>query len=86
PFFGATHANPMGLASRQARTAGRSGPLAEAQRPFVGPWVAIRGADVLVAAGSPKEVVSWLARHQQQAQSVFRVPGSEQPASGAAPQ
>jgi hypothetical protein len=60
--------------------------LAEALRPFIGQWVAVRGDEVLVAADSPKEVVSWLARHQQRAQSVFRVPGSEQAISGAAPQ
>jgi hypothetical protein len=72
--------------SAQARAAIRSEPLAEALRPFIGQWVAVRGDDVLVAAGSPKEVVSWLARHQQQAQSVFRVPESEQSAGGVAPQ
>jgi hypothetical protein len=72
--------------SAQARAAVRSEPLAEALRPFIGQWVAVRGDDVLVAAGSPKEVVSWLARYQQQAQSVFRVPESEQSASGVAPQ
>jgi hypothetical protein len=41
---------------------------------------------VLVGADSPKEVVSWLARHQQKAQSVFRVPESDQVIIGAAPQ
>lgn len=59
--------------------------LAEALRPFIGQWVAVRGEDVLVAASSLKEVVSWLARYQQKAQSVFRVPGSEQDLVGAAP-
>jgi hypothetical protein len=64
----------------------RSRPLAEALRPFIGQWVAVRGDEVLVAAHSPAEVVSWLARYQQKAQSVFRVPGSEEAISGAAPQ
>jgi hypothetical protein len=64
----------------------RSHPLAEALRPFIGQWVAVRGDEVLVAADSPKEVVSWLARHQQRAQSVFRVPESEHAIGGAAPQ
>jgi hypothetical protein len=66
--------------------AARSQPLAEALRPFVGQWVAVSGDEVLVAAHSPKEVVSWLARHRQKAQSVFRVPESENAISGAAPQ
>jgi hypothetical protein len=44
------------------------------------------GKHVLVAAPSPAEVVAWLSRHQQRAQSVFRVVGSEQAIAGAAPQ
>jgi hypothetical protein len=60
--------------------------LAEALRPFVGLWVAVRGDEVLVAAPSPKEVVAWLARHRQRAQSMFRVVDSEQAITGAAPQ
>jgi hypothetical protein len=59
---------------------------AEALRPFIGQWVAVRGDEVLVAADSPREIVSWLARHQQKAQSVFRIPESEQFIGGAAPQ
>jgi hypothetical protein len=69
-----------------ARNAPPPRSLAEALRPFIGQWVAIRGNEVLVAADSPREVVSWLARHQQKAQSIFRVPGSGQAISGAAPQ
>jgi hypothetical protein len=61
-------------------------PLAEALRPFIGQWVAVRGSEVLVAAPSPKEIVAWLAQHQQRAQSMFRVPESAQAISGAAPQ
>src|ERR1700760_2499560 len=61
-------------------------PVAEALRPFIGQWVAVRGDEVLVAADSPKDVVAWLARHQQQAQSVFRVPESDEVADGAGPQ
>jgi hypothetical protein len=61
-------------------------PLVEALRPFIGLWVAVRGDEVLVAAPSPKEVVAWLARHRQRAQSMFRVPDSEQAITGAAPQ
>jgi hypothetical protein len=60
--------------------------LAEALRPFIGLWVAIRGNEVLVAAPSPKDVVAWLTQHGQRAQSMFRVPDSEQAVTGAAPQ
>ena len=58
----------------------------ESLRPFIGLWVALRGDEVLVAAPSPKDVVAWLARHGQRAQSMFRVPDSEQAVTGAAPQ
>ena len=58
----------------------------EALRPFTGLWVAVRGDDVLVAAPTAKEVVAWLAKHRQRAQSMFRVPDSEQAITGAAPQ
>lgn len=60
--------------------------LAEALRPFIGLWVAVRGDEVLVAAATPKEVVAWLARHRQRAQSMFRVVDSEQAITAAAPQ
>lgn len=60
--------------------------LVEALRPFIGLWVAVRGEEVLVAAPSPKDVVAWLAQHGQRAQSMFRVPESEQAITGAAPQ
>jgi hypothetical protein len=61
-------------------------PVAETLRPFIGLWVAVRGDDVLVAAPSPAEVVAWLAKHQQRAQSLFRVVDSEQAIASAAPQ
>jgi hypothetical protein len=72
--------------SAASATDGRPEPLAEALRPFIGLWVAVRGDDVLVAAPSPKEVVAWLAQHRQRAQSMFRVVDSEQAITGAAPQ
>ncbi len=62
------------------------GSLVEALRPFIGLWVAVRGDEVLVAAPTPKDVVAWLTRHGQRAQSMFRVPDSEQAVAGAAPQ
>lgn len=69
-----------------AGTAERPQPSVEALRPFIGLWVAVRGDEVLVAAPSAKEVVAWLAQHRQRAQSMFRVPDSEQAITGAAPQ
>ena len=60
--------------------------LVEALRPFIGLWVAVRGDEVLVAASSAGEVVAWLAQHGQRAQSMFRVPDSDQAITGAAPQ
>ena len=75
---------PSGPASGQANT--RPTTLVEALRPFIGLWVAVRGDEVLVAAPSPKDVVAWLAQHGQRAQSMFRVPDSEQAVTGAAPQ
>jgi hypothetical protein len=68
-----------------ARASGQQEPLAEALRPFIGQWVAVRDEEVLVAANSPADVVSWLAQHQQQAQSMFRVPAAESAIGGAAP-
>jgi hypothetical protein len=69
-----------------AGTPERPQPLVEALRPFIGLWVAVRGDEVLVAAPSPQEIVAWLARHRQRAQSMFRVPDSEEAITGAAPQ
>jgi hypothetical protein len=76
---------PAGAPSRPV-AAGPPATLAEALRPFIGLWVAVRGDEVLVAAPSPKEVVAWLTRHRQRAQSMFRVVDSEQAITGAAPQ
>jgi hypothetical protein len=48
-------------------------------------WVATKEGEVLVAAQEPGTVVGWLAEHRQRADSMFRVPGTEPEASGAAP-
>jgi hypothetical protein len=96
-FPAARAARSRGHHMRTAQAAGPAAPVAggtggtprtlvEALRPFIGLWVAVRGDEVLVAASSPKEVVAWLARHGQRAQSVFRVPDSDQAITGAAPQ
>ena len=71
--------------ARVAESPGEPVTLADALRPFIGQWVAIRGLDVLVAAERPSDVVAWLTEHGQRAQSVFRVPDSEQAVGGAAP-
>ena len=67
-------------------TSGRPRTLVEALRPFIGLWVAVREDEVLVAAPSPTDIVAWLAQHGQRAQSMFRVPDSDQTITGAAPQ
>jgi hypothetical protein len=72
--------------SRVTRSRGmRARPSAETLEPFIGQWVATKDAEVLVAAPEPRTVVSWLAEHRQQADSMFRVPSDELQASGAAP-
>lgn len=72
--------------TRRGRSQGvRARPTAETLEPFVGQWVATRGAEVLVAAPEPRTVVGWLAEHRQQADSMFRVPSNEPQASGVAP-
>jgi hypothetical protein len=58
---------------------------ADALRPFIGRWVATRDDEVLVAADEPREVVAWLARHGQKADSMFRVPENELAMTGLAP-
>jgi hypothetical protein len=60
-------------------------PSAETLEPFTGQWVATSGSEVLVAARDPRTVVSWLAEHRQQADSMFRVPDGEFQATGLAP-
>lgn len=83
---------PAGRAARRGHHGPAGGPVgqqagpAEALRPFVGLWVAVRDDEVLVAAPSAREVVAWLTRHGQRAQSMFRVVDSEQAIAGAAPQ
>ena len=63
---------------------GHATPLAEALRPFVGLWVAVRDDSVLVAAPSPREVVAWLTQHRQRAQAMFRVVDTDEAVTGAA--
>jgi Family of unknown function (DUF5678) len=54
-------------------------------RPLVGQWVAIIDDEVVHAADTPQQLVGWLSRHGQTADSVFRVPEDEVAATGLAP-
>jgi len=58
---------------------------AELLRPFAGHWIAQRGLEVLVAADTPQEVLSWLERHNQQADAMFLVPRATWQTEGEAP-
>jgi len=62
------------------------GRQAAALEPNAGQWIALGEPDeVLVAAASARDVVAWLARHEQRASGIFRVPSSERDAQGLAP-
>jgi hypothetical protein len=61
------------------------GGLLATLRELPGQWVATKGDELLVAAHTPHDVVSWLAQHHQRADSMFRVPEDELAASGLAP-
>ncbi len=71
--------------SRRPRATRPHEPLADRLREFTGDWVAVKDNEILHAAESPKALVGWLARHGQQADSVFRVPENDLAASGLAP-
>jgi hypothetical protein len=81
----AGHSPTLGAKSPGEESPSEASRLAEVLRPFVGQWVAVRGTEVLVAAPAPRQVVAWLTEHGQRAESVFRVPDSEQAIGGAAP-
>jgi hypothetical protein len=59
--------------------------LGERLRPLSGQWVAIKDDDILHASESPADLVSWLARHGQRADSMFRVPEDARAETGLAP-
>lgn len=69
---------------RRRRGRGPESP-ADALRPYMGQWVATSGDDVLVGADTAAEVVGWLAEHGRTAESMFRVPASDEAAGGVAP-
>jgi hypothetical protein len=60
-------------------------PLIDRLIPLRGQWVAIKNDDVLHASATPQELVGWLNRHGQKADTVYRVPESESAATGLAP-
>jgi hypothetical protein len=63
------------------------GRQASALAPYAGKWVALDGpTDVLVAAETPQDVLSWLAKHNRRASyGMFRVPERAWEAEGLAP-
>lgn len=74
------------VADGDAGSIGGSEVLVDRLRPLIGQWVAIKGDDVLYAASTLQQLVGWLSKHGQKADSVFRVPGDELAATGLAPQ
>jgi hypothetical protein len=62
-----------------------SGGLGERLLPMAGQWVAIKDDDILHASQTPADLVSWLARHGQRADSMFRVPEDARAETGLAP-
>jgi hypothetical protein len=81
--------SPLDGAGRAGRAEalreGNRARLGERLRPLAGQWVAIKDDDVLHAAPTPAELVSWLARHGQRADSLFRVPEDARAETGLAP-
>lgn len=75
---------PRGGNSR-GRNRGTSDQLADRWRSLAGQWVAIKDDDVLHSADTPRELLEWLSRHGQKADSMFRVPEDELAATGLAP-
>ena len=72
---------PAARAADQAAERGRPDTL----RPLVGAWVAVAGDEVIHSAATLQQLVGWLTRHGQRADSVFRVPEDDVAASGIAP-
>jgi len=72
-------------ASSRVQISGESDRLGHRLTSFAGEWVAIKDGDVLHSASTPRELVEWLSRHGQKADSMFRVPDTELAATGLAP-
>jgi hypothetical protein len=85
--FVAARARGNGEPSGESSNREGGGSQADALRPYIGKWVALAGpTEVLVAADTPQDVLSWLARHDRRASyGMFRVPASVAEAEGAGP-
>jgi hypothetical protein len=59
--------------------------LTDRLRSLSGQWVALKDDDILHASNSPRELVIWLGRHGQHADTMFRVPEDELATTGLAP-
>jgi hypothetical protein len=75
---------------RRARASGTASKpatedLSDRWRPLVGQWVAVVDDEVVHAADTSQQLVGWLTRHGQKADSVFRVPEDDLAATGLAP-
>jgi hypothetical protein len=85
-FVVGRRSNAEQLTGAKKRSEGpHGGREADLLRPYRGRWVAQRGLEVLVAADTPQEVVGWLEKHDEQADSMFLVPTEEWQAAGVAP-
>jgi hypothetical protein len=87
--LGFTVARRSSPPSRRPRAISARGPHggreADALRPHMGKWIAQRGLEVLVTADTPQDVLAWLERHDQHADTIFRVPVRPEESEGAAP-
>lgn len=84
--FAAARRSTRGLPAAEPGAGPHGGRQADALAPHRGLWVALGAPDeVLVAAPTVAEVVSWLARHERRATGVLRVPSTDGEALGAAP-
>jgi hypothetical protein len=83
----ATGRRASGSGRQAGATAGTSTGRDPAYPPdsLAGQWIAVKGDEILVAADSPHEVVAWLSRHGERADTMFRVPEDDVAASGLAP-
>jgi hypothetical protein len=75
----------IGFKPARLQSSSAADPLADRLRSLAGTWVAVRDDDVLHSSESPRELVAWLNRHGQKADSMFRVPEDERATTGLAP-
>jgi len=80
-----TASTPSGRVISKQQVAAPGDDLADQLRALAGQWVAVANGEVLHAAATPHELVSWLTRHGVAAQSMFRAPEDELAVTGIAP-